>query len=65
MTIYNQNSRLKTVFHDFPTLEEGACFAGYSALIEAHDLKIPIRDYLPEEGKSTLRSPLLKRTEIK
>jgi hypothetical protein len=46
MTIYNQNSRIKTVFHDFPVLEEGSCLAGYSALIEAHDLKVPTPDYL-------------------
>jgi hypothetical protein len=46
MAPYNQNSRLKTVFHDFPPLVEGSCLAGYSALIEAHDLKVPRPDYL-------------------
>jgi Fic family protein len=46
MTIYNQNSRIKTIFHDFPDLEEGFCLAGYSALIEAHALKVPTPDYL-------------------
>ncbi|MGB3222739.1 MAG: Fic family protein [Desulforhopalus sp.] len=51
MTIYNQKSRLKTVFHDFPPLEEGACLAGYSALIEAHDLKVPLPDFLCSIGK--------------
>ena len=46
MTIYNQNSLIKTVFHDFPSLEEGFCLAGYPALIEAHALKVPTPDYL-------------------
>ena len=48
MTIYNQSSRFKTFFHNFPALalEEGSSLAGYSALIEAHDLKVPIPDYL-------------------
>ena len=46
MAKYNQNSRNKTIFHDFPAIEEGACFAGYSALIQAHGLKVPMPDYL-------------------
>ncbi len=48
MTIYNQSSRFKTIFHSFSTLAlgEGSSLAGYSALIEAHDLKVPIPDYL-------------------
>lgn len=46
MTIYNQNSHRKTVFHGFQTLEEGASLAGYAALIEAHKLKIVAPDYL-------------------
>lgn len=46
MKIYNQNSRRKTIFHGFPTLEEGSTFAGYSALIEAHNLKVPTPDNL-------------------
>lgn len=46
MVAYNQNSRNIIVFHDFPTLEQGARLAGYSALIQAHDLKIPAPDYL-------------------
>ena len=29
-----------------PAIEEGACFAGYSALIQAHGLKVPMPDYL-------------------
>ncbi len=51
MTIYNQNSRIKTVFHVFPSLEEGARLAGYSALIEAQDLQVPLPDYLCAIGK--------------
>jgi hypothetical protein len=46
MANYNQNSWNKTIFHGFPMLEEGARFAGYSALIQAHDLKVPMPDYL-------------------
>jgi Fic family protein len=46
MVVYNQNSRNIIVFRDFPTLEQGARLAGYSALIQAHDLKIPVPDYL-------------------
>jgi len=46
MTIYNHFSRIQTVFHNFPVPEEGCRLAGYSALIEAHDLKVPIPDYL-------------------
>ncbi|RJP79411.1 MAG: Fic family protein [Desulfobacteraceae bacterium] len=46
MAIYNQISLDIIVFHDFPALEEGAGLAGYSALIQAHDLKVPIPDYL-------------------
>ena len=43
---YNQNSQSVTVFHAFPALEEGATLAGYSALIEAHDLPVPAPDAL-------------------
>lgn len=46
MVIYNQNSQDITVFHGFPALEKGSRLAGYSALILAHDLKVPIPDYL-------------------
>lgn len=46
MAKYNQFSQGKTIFHGFPILEEGACLAGYSALIQAHKLKVPMPDYL-------------------
>ncbi|MDY0374816.1 MAG: Fic family protein [Desulfobacterium sp.] len=46
MIIYNQNSRDITAFHGFSALEEGSSLAGYSALILAHDLKVPVPDYL-------------------
>lgn len=46
MAIYNQNSRRETIFHGFPTLEEGASLAGYAALIDAHNLKVPTPDNL-------------------
>ncbi len=46
MKIYNQNSKNIIVFHDFPALEEGSSLAGYSALIIAYDLKVPVPDYL-------------------
>lgn len=46
MAIYNQNSQLVNVFHGFPVLEEGYILAGYSTLIQAHNLKIPLPDYL-------------------
>lgn len=48
MTVYNQNSQQLTVFHGFPTIEEGfhSRLAGYAALIKAHGLKAPVPDYL-------------------
>ena len=46
MAIYNQNSRTGTVFHDFSIPEEGSFWAGYAALIEAHNLKVVSPDYL-------------------
>ncbi|MBW1800403.1 MAG: Fic family protein [Deltaproteobacteria bacterium] len=46
MAIYNQNSQDITVIQGFPALEEGSSIAGYSALISAHTLKVPIPDYL-------------------
>ncbi len=44
--IYNRNSQSRNVFHDFPALGEGASLAGYSALIEAHQLRVPVPDSL-------------------
>ncbi len=46
MEIFNQNSQDITVFHGFSALEKGSRLAGYSALISAHDLKVPVPDYL-------------------
>jgi hypothetical protein len=46
MTFYNHISHLVTHFHGFPALEEGALLAGYSALIEAHNLQVVVPDYL-------------------
>jgi Fic family protein len=46
MEIYNQNSQLITIFHGFPVLEKGSSLSGYSALIQAHNLKVPLPDYL-------------------
>lgn len=46
MAHYNRNSQQITFFRDFPTLEKGSILAGYSALISAHDLKVPTPDHL-------------------
>ncbi len=46
MAIYNRNSRTGTVFHDFSIPEKGSFLAGYSALIEAHHVKVPAPDTL-------------------
>lgn len=46
MAIYNQNSRSRTVFHDFSSPEKGATLAGYAALIEAHELQVLSPDSL-------------------
>ena len=46
MIKYNQKSLPVTVFHAFPSLVEGACLVGYSALIAAHELSVPAPDYL-------------------
>ena len=46
MINYNQNSQDITIFHGFPVLKEGSSLAGYSALISAHGLKVPVPDYL-------------------
>lgn len=46
MAIYNQNSRVGTVFHDFSIPEKCSLLAGYAALIETHKLKVPAPDTL-------------------
>jgi hypothetical protein len=46
MATYKQKSRDITVFHGFQALEEGYNFAGYSALIQAHGLKVPLPEFL-------------------
>lgn len=46
MVHYNRNSQMLTIFRGFPTLEDGSSLAGYSALILAHGLKIPVPDHL-------------------
>lgn len=46
MTIYNQNSDYNIIFHGFPALKEGLSFAGYSAIIDAHKIRVPIPDNL-------------------
>ncbi len=46
MAHYNQESRSIMIFHGFPILEEGSSLAGYSALITAHNLEVPVPDYL-------------------
>lgn len=46
MVHYNRNSQMLTIFRGFPALEDGSSLAGYSALILAHGLKIPVPDHL-------------------
>lgn len=46
MAICNQNSQRKTFFQGFHALPEGVTLAGYSALIDAHNLKVTAPDYL-------------------
>ncbi len=46
MAIYNENSHDRIVFHDFSSPEKGSHLAGYSALIEAHELRVPAPDTL-------------------
>jgi hypothetical protein len=46
MNNYNQISQAITIFHGFPKLETGSTLAGYSALISAHNLKVPTPDHL-------------------
>lgn len=55
MANYNQNSWPVTIFHAFPTLEEGATLAGYAALIEGHELLVPAPDYLCAIGSKHKR----------
>lgn len=42
--IYNRFSEKLSVFQDYPALPEGSSLAGYSALVQAHNLKIPVPD---------------------
>ena len=51
MAKYNSSSYLRSVFRDFPHPEEGAYLAGYAAVIQAHELKVPAPDYLCCIGK--------------
>ena len=51
MAIYNHLSQSEVVFRGFPVLEEGAVLAGYSALIQAHGLRVPMPDHLCAIGK--------------
>jgi len=37
----NQNSRARTVFHDFPILKTESLFVRYSTLIDVPNLKVP------------------------
>lgn len=46
MAKYNQNSHTGSVFHNFPSPEKGSSLAGYAALIETHELKVPAPDSL-------------------
>jgi hypothetical protein len=46
MTEYNHNSGRGIIFHSFSVLTEGHCLAGYSAIIEAHKLRVPMPDLL-------------------
>mgnify|MGYP004000422501 FL=1 len=51
MTEYNQNSHSVISFHNFPAQEEGSALAGYAALIDAHNLRIPLPAFLSLIGK--------------
>ena len=44
--IYNCFSERISVFQEFPLLPQGSTLAGYSALIQAHGLKVPAPDSL-------------------
>ncbi len=46
MTNYNQKPPNVTGFHEFPALEDGYKFAGYSALIQTYGLKAPLPEFL-------------------
>lgn len=46
MPNYNQKLQHRIIFHGFRDLKEGATLAGYSALIEAHVLRVPAPDFL-------------------
>lgn len=50
MAKYNCFSGRVSVFQDFPLLPEGYALAGYSALIQAHELKVPLPDSLAAIG---------------
>jgi hypothetical protein len=43
---YNQKSQEIKIFHAFPTLESGASYVGYAALITGHRLAVPAPDIL-------------------
>ena len=51
MAEYNQNSHSVIPFHNFPVREEGSALAGYAALIDAHNLRIPLPAFLSVIGK--------------
>ncbi|WP_284282246.1 Fic family protein [Limnobacter litoralis] len=43
---YNHFSDKPSIFHEFPLLPQGSTLAGYSALIQAHQLKVAAPDFL-------------------
>jgi len=51
MAKYTNISQPRSVFHDSPLPEDGACLVGYSAVIQTHDLRVPTPDYLCCIGK--------------
>jgi len=50
MAKYNHFESRLSIFHDFPLLPEGYVLAGYSALIQAHQVKVPQPDFLAAIG---------------
>lgn len=50
MVKYNHFESRLSIFHDFPLLPEDYVLAGYSALIQAHQLKVPQPDFLAAIG---------------
>lgn len=50
MAKYNRFGERVSIFHSFPLLPEGYALAGYSALIQAHELKVPLPDSLAAIG---------------